>query len=150
MLSLSSTQAALIALVCGAWLAVSLWATLRGLARARAADVQSEAAGAGQMLVEASPALSLIVEADGRLEGAPRLPAMLGLKQLPDRLDGLEGEIWEPLRRETKRAAATAARFALSLRPPGAARVLHVQGGPAPAGWRDGAALLWFVDMTDS
>src|SRR5206468_6344222 len=64
--------------------------------------------------------------------------------------DELYGEEWETLRSETRRAAATAASFALSLRPPGAARVLHVRGGPSPPGWRDGATLLWFIDMTES
>src|SRR3954468_24419355 len=126
MLTLSLTAASLIALVCGAWLAVALWATLRGLSRSRAADAQAGAAGAGQMLVDASPALPLLVAPDGRLEGAPRLAAALGLAQLPERLDGFEGEEFAALRAETKRAAATAASFTLSLRPAGAARVLHV------------------------
>ena len=79
MLTLSPTEAALIALVCGAWLAVATWATLRGVSRSHAADVEVGAAGAGQMLVEASPALPLIVEPDGGLEGSPRLAAALGL-----------------------------------------------------------------------
>jgi signal transduction histidine kinase len=150
MLTLSPTAAALIALVCGAWLAVAVWATLRGLSRSRAAVAQSGAAGAGQMLIEASPALALVVDSSGRLDGPPRLAAMLGLARLPERLDALEGAEWEPLRRETQRAMAAAAGFAFSLRPPGTARVLHVRGGPAPAGWRDGAALLWFVDLTET
>src|SRR6185437_3631912 len=130
MLTLSPTEAALIALVCGAWLAVAVWATLRGISQAKAARREAGAAGAGQVLLDASPALPLIVGSGGRLEGSPRLAAMLGLEQLPERLDDLDGAEWEPLCSETKRAASTAASFALSLRPPGAARVLHVRGGP--------------------
>ncbi|HEX5184546.1 MAG TPA: ATP-binding protein [Allosphingosinicella sp.] len=150
MLTLSSTQAVAIALVCGGWLAASIWATLRGLGRASAASSGLRAAGAGQVLLDASPALPLIVAPDGRLEGPHRLAAAFGLQRLPERLDALEGETWGPLRDEIARAAATAAGFALSLRPPGSARVLHVRGGPAPPRWRDGTILLWFVDMTES
>jgi signal transduction histidine kinase len=150
MLFLSPTQAALIALVCGAWLTVAVWATLRGLSRARAASAERGAAGEGQVLLEASPALPLIVEPNGRLEGSSRLAALFGLEGLPDRLDGLEGAEWEPLREAVTRAAATAASFALAVRPAGSARVLHVRGGPAPPHWRDDAILIWFVDMTES
>jgi signal transduction histidine kinase len=150
MLTLSTTQAALIALVGGAWVAAAMWATLRGLARARAASAEVGQAGAGQVLLAESPAIPLIVDANGRLEGSAALAAMLGLERLPDRLDALEGEAWAPLRDEAKRAAATAGAFAFSLRPPGSARVLHVRGGPAPAPWRDGSVLLWFIDMTGS
>jgi signal transduction histidine kinase len=149
MLTLSSTQAVVVALVCGAWLAIALWATWRGLVRSRDATAKAGAAGAGQVLLEASPALPLIVEANGRLEGSAELAGMLGLDGLPERLDDLEGEEWEPLRGEVKRAAATAARFTLSLRPFGSARVLQVRGGPAPPRWRDGAVLLWLIDMTE-
>jgi PAS domain S-box-containing protein len=150
MLTLSPTAAALIALVCGAWLAAAIWATLRGISRARQASAEVGAAGAGQVLVEASPAMPLIVGPNGRLEGSPRLAAALGMEHLPDRLDQFDGEEWQALRAEAGRAAATAAGFSLSLRPPGSHRVLHVRGGPAPGGSREGAVLLWFIDMTES
>src|SRR6202161_545998 len=92
MLSLSPTQAALIALVCGGWLAAAIWATLRGLSRARAASAERGAAGGEHVLLDASPALPLIVEANGRLDGSPQLAALFGLTELPDRLRRLEGD----------------------------------------------------------
>ncbi|HEX4736186.1 MAG TPA: ATP-binding protein [Allosphingosinicella sp.] len=150
MLTLSPIQAAVIALVCGAWLAVAVWATLRGISRARAASADVGAAGAGQVLLDASPALPLVVEPDGRLEGPPQLAAAFGLENLPHRLDGLEGEEWAPLRDAIGRSASTAVSFSLSFRPPGSARVLYVRGGPAPLRWRDGTVLLWFIDMTEN
>src|SRR5579884_1842189 len=105
MLTLSPTQAVVIALVCGAWLAAAVWATLRGISRARAASAELGAAGTGQILLDASPALPLIVERDGRLEGSPSLADAFGLERLPDRLDGLEGAKWAPLRDAVGRSA---------------------------------------------
>ncbi|HEY1605988.1 MAG TPA: ATP-binding protein [Allosphingosinicella sp.] len=150
MLTLSSTQAAVIALVCGIWLTAAVWATLRGLNRTRAESADQGTAGTRQALLDSSPALPLLVAPDGRLQGPPRLAAAFGLERLPERLDGLDGAEWGPLRDAIGRVGATSASFDLSLRPPGSARVLHVRGGPAPPRWRDGTILIWFLDMTES
>ena len=148
MLTLSLQALALIAFVCGAWLALGAWATLRAVGRVRAAAAQVRQAGEGQILLDAAPALPLLVLRGGTLQGSERLAGWLGLPTLPDRLDGLHGGEWDELRAEVGRAAATGASFALSLRPPGSSRAFHVRGGPAPARWRDGTVLAWFVDMT--
>jgi signal transduction histidine kinase len=150
MLTLSTEALAAIASVCGAWLALAIWASLRGTGRARAAGDQALAAGEGQALLENAPALALLVDRNGALEGSARLADFFGLDRLPDRLDGFEGEEWAPLKAETARAASTGASFVLALRPPGSARALHVRGGPAPPRWRDGTLLIWFVDVTES
>src|SRR4051812_27942332 len=83
MLSVTPTAAALIALVCGGWLAVAVWATLRGLRRSREAVGQvAEVAGSGALLA-AAPAIPLLIRRDGRLEGSERAAFALGLTQLP-------------------------------------------------------------------
>src|SRR5690348_737400 len=112
MLTLSPTQAAVVALVCGAWLAIAVWATLRGISRARAAATERGAAGVGQVLLDASPALPLIVDPNGGLEGTAELAALFGLDRLPARLEGLDSEEWRPLRDEVGRTASTSASFA--------------------------------------
>src|SRR3712207_5929965 len=83
MLILSPTAAAVLALVAGAWLALAVWATLRGLRRGTGEagaglDSREEAA-----LLAVSPAIPLVVLRDGRLEGPDRLAFALGLSRLP-------------------------------------------------------------------
>src|SRR3954454_2632124 len=86
MLSMTPTAAALIALVCGGWLAVAVWATLRALRRSREAVGQvAEGAGSGALLA-AAPAIPLLIRPDGRLEGTERAAFALGLTHLPSDL----------------------------------------------------------------
>jgi signal transduction histidine kinase len=149
MLTLSPEALAAIAFVCGAWLALGIWASLGGIGGGRA--VRAQAGGTnGQILLDLSPALALIVDKGGALEGSPRLAAALGLDRLPERIEALEGEAWDALKAEAARSAATGASFSLALRPPGSASTFEVGGGPAPPRWRAGAVLLWFVDRTRS
>jgi signal transduction histidine kinase len=145
MLTLSTTAAALIALLAGAWMAAAVWATMRGMARSRTAGSEIRAASSAQSLLAASPALPLTMLRGGRIEADPRLAAWFGVDALPESLDAFEGEAWEPLRAEIERSAATGASFRLSVRPPGSARILQGRGGPGA----DGAVLVWFIDMTD-
>jgi signal transduction histidine kinase len=152
MLTLTPTAAALVALVCGAWLAAAVWASARGLRRSAEADARLQAAAEGEALLAASPAIPLLVHRDGRLEGPARLAHLLGFEALPDRLAGLgaglPAEEAEALTAEVSAAAATARPIALTVRPSHSARVVQVRGGPAPPGHPPGTFLLWFTDAT--
>jgi signal transduction histidine kinase len=146
----------ILALAAGAWLAAALWATRRGWARARAADaVVDEHARLGALL-DAGPAMPLLVASDGVIGGSARLAGMLGLDALPPRWMGLFGD-GAPfaageaagLTRQLGEAASGAA-FSLLVRPAGSSRVLRVDGGPAPTGFGERAAVLWFIDVTEA
>ena len=154
MISLSPTALAAIALLAGAWLAIALWAAIRGLGRGRAASARIEATRHHEALLAASPALPLIVRRDGTLEEAQRVGFALGLGVAPQRLDdlasALTGEDWQSLLGGVQSAAAAAGDFTLSLRPAGSARVYRIQGGPAPPSYPAGTVLLWLTDATAS
>jgi signal transduction histidine kinase len=152
MLTLTPTAAAAIALVCGAWLAIAAWATLRGLAAARAVAGEREAARRVGTLLEAAPAMPLLVHRDGRVEAPSRLAAALGLasppREMADLGQALSAEDFDRLTAQVDASTRSAASFALALRPRGSARMFKVEGGPAPAA--QGSVLLWFLDATAS
>ncbi|HEX6377356.1 MAG TPA: ATP-binding protein [Allosphingosinicella sp.] len=154
MVNLSSTMLAAIALFAGGWLALALWATLRGLGRARAAAGRIDATRHHEALLAASPALPLVIHRDGRLEEAGRVALALGLAGVPERLEDLGAafgeEDLERLDAQVAGSAAAAGSFALSLRPVGSARVYRVRGGPAPPSYPAGTVLLWLTDATES
>jgi signal transduction histidine kinase len=150
MLSLTPTAAALIALVCGGWLAVSVWATLRGLRRSREAVGQVGAVARSEALLSASPAIPVLVRPDGPLEGSERAAFALGLPELPPSLSagvGLEADSAAALRAAVADAQAAGASFALTVRPAGGTRTLELRGGPAPPALGAGV-LLWILDVT--
>jgi signal transduction histidine kinase len=146
MLTLTPTAAALVALLCGAWLAAAVWATARAAAKGRAA---SERAGEGvraEALLAAAPALAILVLPGGRLEGPERAAFALGLTGLPGSVAGLGDAA---LVEAVERSAALGGDFTLTLHPPGGARALEIRGGPAPAHW-PGATLMWLIDTTEN
>ena len=156
MILLSPVGVALLAIVCGAWLALAVWATVRGLGRSREAEGAAQAAAHDMALLGASPAMPLIVYPGGRLEGPERLALLIGRSALPETLAGLsagEGGLDEAdaqrLAAEVEASSATAAAFALAVRPSGGARVLQLRGGPAPSSYPAGTVLIWAIDATE-
>ena len=154
MLTLAPTEAALLGLFCGFWLAIGLWATLRGSRRAAAASVEMRKAASAAALLAASPDLPLLIFRDGRVEASERVGLAFGLDRAPERLahlgDALGEEDREALLAEVAATAAAAGGFSLSLRPTGSARVYRLRGGPAPPSYPPGTALLWLTDATTS
>jgi signal transduction histidine kinase len=152
MLSLTPTAAALIALVCGAWLAAGVWATLRGLSRSREAVGQVEEAAGAEALLAASPTLPIVIRRDGTLQASERAAFALGLTAAPAGISadlGLSADDAAALRDAVSTAAATGASFVLTARPAGGARLLELRGGPAPPALGEGSVLLWILDVTD-
>src|SRR4051794_25817623 len=101
MLTLSSTAVALVALVCGGWVAIAVWATLRGAGRSRAAGARAGEIARCEALLASSPASPLIVRQGGLLQGPERTAHLLGLDGLPATLgalaEALAGAGLEPL-----------------------------------------------------
>src|SRR5947209_4280568 len=83
MLSLTPTAAALIALVCGAWLAAGVWATLRGMRARREAVAQVAEVAGSEAVLAASPAIPLLIRRDGSLQASESAAFALGLTALP-------------------------------------------------------------------
>ena len=156
MVTLSASAAALLAVFAGGWLAVALWATLRGRRTAVLATSQRRDIARLGGLLASGPAVPLVVRRDGALEGGERLPAMLGLASLPRRFAELTGEsgAFEPadaalLSQRLGEASRGGAAAVLVLRPARGSRILRFEVSPAPAGFGSNAAVMWVVDVTD-
>ncbi|HEV2818563.1 MAG TPA: ATP-binding protein [Allosphingosinicella sp.] len=153
-MTLSPLLAALIALVAGAWLAVAVWAGIRGARREAAARALIDDNVRLAALLQAGPAMPLAVAADGTISGPERLAGALGLDALPPRWLALFGEEAPfPLDAAAELGrlvgeAAAGGRVGTVVRPAGSARIFRIEAGPAPAGFAERSALLWFVDVT--
>lgn len=140
------------------WLALALWAILRGVAMQRRASVASGATIRLASLVEASPQIPVILRGDWRLEASGRLGTWLGLAEPPASFDelkgadeGLDARTHEALRQAVIGAQRGSKPFTLVLRPLGGARELLVQGMAAPpAVGGPGSVLLWISDTTET
>lgn len=156
MIELSRTELALLALVCGAWLCLAVFAVLHGLRRGRGPRGERRPAGRWEALIERGPAVPLLIGRDGRLEGSARLAALLGADTLPARWadlassDNLHAGDAASLAAAVEESANAGGALAHSLRMPGLRRALRVTGGPAPHPWPKGTSLLWFVDATET
>ena len=155
--SLTPTAAALIALFCGGWFAIALWATLKAIRVAAAASARLSEANRAQALLDAAPAIPVVVHRDGDLEASDRLAALLGIAFRPPALGDLSGggAGLDPidgalLADHVADAASSGGEFSLALRAHGSSRILLVRGGPAPFPYEQGAVLLWFLDATDA
>src|SRR5687768_7346330 len=91
MLTLTPTAAALVALVCGAWLAVALWATVRGIGLSRRSAARIGDAERAAALLGAHVAVPALLRGGGWLEADGRLAGLLGLDSPPTRMTDLCG-----------------------------------------------------------
>jgi len=146
----------LVALVAGAWLAAAFWATRRAWRAAGAAEAQVGESERLASLLEAGPAMPMIVAPDGTIAGSQRLAGALGIAALPARWPELFGAA-APFAANDAAAlggrivdAAAGGSFSLTLRPAGSARSFRVDGGPAPLGHGERAVALWFIDVTEA
>ena len=149
-----------IGLLLAAWAVVAAWFVLDARARLKRVEASLRQARRMSRMVEESPALPLLVRADGRIEASPRLAKWLGLDTVPQYLselgqDGREGgiptvqlgELAEAVRRTQK----TGAPFRLAVTPMGSRRSLSMRGHLAdPQVSPGGAALVWVFDFSES
>ncbi len=152
----SPVISAAVALFLGAWLAIALWATLS--ARRRAAEGRAVGAETQRQdaLLRASPSMPLILYRDGRIEGSERLALLLGYDSLPGRwreflqLGAFADDGSSLLESKAAEAASAAATSSFLVRNVEGGRIFRIEVAPAANAIGRGAALLWFLDVTDT
>ncbi|HYD23504.1 MAG TPA: PAS-domain containing protein [Croceibacterium sp.] len=157
-MELSPVALVLLGLLLAAWTFGAVWLVLVAQARARQARAARSTARRLTRMIDDSPAVPLLVKADGKIEGPERLAAWLGLGQLPGFLSeldsgdaGLAADDLEQLRDAVRKTQKTAAPFRMVVTPRGSARSLAVRGHLAdPVVAAGGAALVWWFDFSES
>ena len=155
---LSQTALVLIGLVLAAWSVGGVWIALSARARARRAEAGQRNARRLARMVDESPALPLLVRADGRIEGPQRVAGWFGLDAVPEYLSeldagkaGLDERQLSRLSDGVRRAQKTGEPFRIELTPRGGSRSLAAHGHLAdPQVSPGGAALVWLFDFSAS
>lgn len=159
-MTLSPTLLALAGLLLAAWALVAAWFVLAARAREKRAETALRNARRLARMVEESPAIPLLVRADGRIEASPRLAKWIGLERVPEYLtelkeDGAGGGIpviqLGELNDAVRRCQKTGAPFRMVVTPAGSRRSLSLRGHLAdPQISPGGAALVWVFDFSES
>ena len=162
-MELSPIALVLIGLLLAAWTFAAAWIALSARARERQARSARAATRRLTRMIDSSPALPLLVRADGRIEGPERLAAWLGFDRLPGFLSelgggggdaGLAPAELEQLHEAVRRTQKTAAPFAMMVGPGAgreSGRSLALRGQLAdPAIAPNAAALVWWFDFSES
>ncbi|HET9630557.1 MAG TPA: histidine kinase, partial [Novosphingobium sp.] len=158
-MTLTPIALVLTGLLLAAWALVAAWFVLGARAREKRAETALRNARRLARMVEESPAIPLLVRADGRIEASPRLARWLGLERVPQYLSELKeddgggipviqlGELNDQVRRCQK----TGAPFRMVVTPAGSGRSLTLRGHLAdPQISPGGAALVWVFDFSES
>ena len=137
------------------WIAIAAALALVAARRIRRADALVSTARRLATLLAASPARSLLVGPDGKIQMDRALLRDLGLDGDPPRLDDLAGddsgivrEDLDALTEDVMRTALDGSRIHGQVRAAGSARVFDVRGGLAPAPSPPRTVLLWLVDTS--
>lgn len=138
------------------WLALAIWAVVRGIGMQREAAFSSAQAKRLSAMVEAAPAQPLLVRADMRIEGSDRLARWLGLTGMPASFDGLcDGEKglnasdFDQLRTDVMAAQRAARPFETVIAVAESGKNLLIRGIPADLSIAStGGVILWFTDIT--
>ncbi|HLV07115.1 MAG TPA: PAS-domain containing protein [Croceibacterium sp.] len=157
-MELSPIALVLLGLLLAAWTFGAVWIVLAAQGQTRQARTSRGTARRLTRMIEESPAVPLLVRADGKIEGPQRLAAWLGLDELPGFLSeldagevGLSAEDLEALRDAVRKTQKTAAPFNLVVTPRGSGKSLALRGHLAdPVVSPNGAALIWWFDFTES
>jgi signal transduction histidine kinase len=155
---LSQTALVLVGMLLAAWTLAAGWAIVAARAGQHRAEAGQRHARRLARMVDESPALPLLVRADGRIEAPQRLANWLGLENVPQYLTeldagdkGFTAEQLAELTAEVRRTQKTAAPFRMVATPRGSRRSLALRGHLAdPQVSPGGAALVWVFDFSDS
>lgn len=160
---LSQTALVTIGLMLAAWTLAAAWMIVHVRAKERKVEAGQRQARRLARMVDESPALPLLVRADGRIEAPQRLAGWLGLDSVPQFLTeldpgaedgksgGLTAEALAELTESVRRAQKSAAPFRMVATPRGSKRSLALRGCLAdPQISPGGAALVWVFDFSDS
>lgn len=148
-----------IALLLAGWTIAAAVLVLRASAKTRRSKTVHTSLKRMQHMLDAAPAIPLLVRVDGRIEAPERLARWLGLEAMPQYLSELNGgddaglspgqveELSERVRITQKSAAP----FQMAITPPGSKRSLALHGALAdPQVSPGGAAIVWVFDFTAS
>ena len=157
-MQLTPTALVLLGLLLAGWTFGAVWLVLAAQSRARQAKNARGTARRLTRMIDDSPAVPLLIKADGKIEGPERLAGWLGLDQLPGFLTeldadeaGLTADDLEQLRDAVRRTQKTAAPFSMVVTPRGSTKSLALRGHLAdPAVAAGGAAIVWWFDFTSS
>jgi signal transduction histidine kinase len=150
---------AVVGLLMAAWLvaaSVAIWVGLSLRNQGRRTLKQTARLG---RLLETAPAVPVIVRGDGKLEASDRFSRMLGFDRLLEQLsdlvgsgdEGLPDTDWKALDANVRETQRSGKAFMQKLSLRGSERRLLVRGNIADAQiYPNGAALLWFFDLTDT
>jgi len=155
---LNETVLVLIGLLLAAWTLAAGFAIVAARGRQKRAEAGQRNARRLARMVDESPALPLLVRADGRIEASPRLAQWLGLDNVPQFLSeldtgerGLTAAQLLELTENVRRTQKTAVPFRMVATPRDSTRSLALRGHLAdPQVSPGGAALVWVFDFSDS
>src|SRR5690606_2715380 len=125
------------------------WLILSARAASRKAETGRKAARRLSRMIEESPAIPMLVRADGRIEAPQRLAAWLGLDAMPGYLTeldagehGITAEELAALSEAVRVTQKTAAPFRIAVTPRGSRRSLAMRGHLADSQISPGGAAL--------
>lgn len=150
-----ATTLLLVGVVLALWLAVAIWATVRGLGMQRRAAFSVRRAEQLNAVLDSAPMLPLLVRADGRVEGPLAAARLFGHEALPSTFDqllerGTDGAA-QALLRDVEAAQHAGQKFQTRWRVGDGQQALHLLGAPAPAQMGGtGAALIWVSDTSEA
>ncbi|GMN01692.1 PAS-domain containing protein [Erythrobacter sp. MTPC3] len=148
-----------IGLILAAWTLAAAVMVIRASAKSRRAKAFETSLKRMQHMLDAAPAIPMLVRVDGRIEAPERLARWLGLDTMPSYLTELSGEEGtglsekqvQDLSQRIRLTQKSAAPFQMAISPPGSSRSLAMQGALAdPQVSPGGAALVWVFDFSES
>jgi len=154
----SPTALALLGLLLAAWTFGAAWLALIARRQARQAKASRTTARRLTRMIDDSPAVPMLVKADGKIEAPDRIASWLGLDTMPGYLSELAGEeagLFDSdlaeLTQAVRKTQKTASSFRMVVTPIGSGRSLAVRGQLADQVISPtGAALLWWFDFSES
>ncbi|MEM9084697.1 MAG: PAS-domain containing protein [Pseudomonadota bacterium] len=156
-MEITPIAAAVIGLVLAAWTAGAAVFALRASGQVRRVKTLQSSLKRMQSLLDAAPAVPMLVRVDGRIEAPERMARWLGLSQMPQYLselaqdNGLTAAQVHDLTERIRRTQKTAAPFQVSVSLPGSGRNLALHGALAdPQVSPGGAALVWVFDFSEA
>src|SRR6478735_988267 len=157
-MELTPVELVLLGLLLAGWTFGAVWLVLAAQNRARQAKAARSTARRLTRMIDDSPAVPMLVKADGKIEAPERIAAWLGLEHMPGYLSELAGEDGGLFASEladltdaVRKTQKTASSFRMVVTPIGSGRSLAVRGQLADAAISPtGAALLWWFDFSES
>ncbi|HVM37281.1 MAG TPA: ATP-binding protein [Sphingomicrobium sp.] len=137
------------------WIAIGIALSLLAGQRLRRASGVLASARSMAGLLDATPALPLLVRHNREVEVGARLLRELGMTAVPAKLEDFAGDAagiarddLEALLGDVDTAAVSGGTIACKVRAAGSGKVFEVRGGPAPAPEPAGSLLLWLFDIS--